>query len=161
MNPQLVIMDVKLPDGNGIETARQLMKRLPHPRVIMYTYHDDELYLEQALLAGAQGYLLKSDPNPLILTALRAVNAGEIFVSPALADKWEQLQTRPAISHPLDSLSSRERQVLQTHRQRPRQSARRHDAGHQHPYRRSASSQHHGQSRREECSAVDQVFRRA
>ncbi|GEM_PF-492237 len=73
----------------------------------------DETYLEQALLAGAQGYILKSDPNQLILTALRAVNAGEMFISPALADKWEQLQTRPTISTSLDSLSSRERQVLQ------------------------------------------------
>ena len=111
--PKLVIMDVSLPDGSGIETARQLMKRVPRPLVIIYTYHDDETYLEQALLAGAQGYVLKSDPNQLILTALRAVHAGEMFISPAVADKWEQLQTRPTISHPLDSLSSRERQVLQ------------------------------------------------
>jgi two-component system response regulator NreC len=111
--PKLVIMDVSLPDGNGIETARQLMKRVPRPLVIIYTYHDDETYLEQALLAGEQGYVLKSDPNQLILTALRAVHAGEMFISPAVAGKWEQLQTRPTISHPLDSLSSRERQVLQ------------------------------------------------
>jgi PAS domain S-box-containing protein len=111
--PQLIIMDVKLLDGSGIETTRQLMKRTPRPHVIMYTYHDDEIYLEQALLAGAQGYVLKSDPNPLILTALRAVNAGELFISPTLADKWNQLQTRPTTSNPLDSLSSRERQVLQ------------------------------------------------
>jgi len=89
------------------------MKRAPRLHVIMYTYHDDEVYLEQALLAGAQGYVLKSDPNPLILTALRVVNAGEIFISPTLADKWDQLQTRPTIHHPLESLSSRERQVLQ------------------------------------------------
>jgi DNA-binding NarL/FixJ family response regulator len=69
--------------------------------------------LKQALLAGAQGYVLKSDPNSLILTALRAVDAGEVFISPALSDKWDRLQTRPTISNPLDSLSSRERQVLQ------------------------------------------------
>ena len=137
------------------------MKRLPRPLVIIYTYHDDETYLEQALLAGAQGYVLKSDPNQLILTALRAVHAGEIFVSPALADKWEQLQTRPTISNPLDSLSSRERQVLQLIASGQRQSARRHDAGHQRPHRRSASPQHHGQNRREERGPVDQVRRRA
>jgi two-component system response regulator NreC len=111
--PRLIIMDVKLPDGSGIETTRQLMKRVPRPLVIIYTYHDDEAYLEQALLAGAHGYVLKSDPNQLIMTALRAVHAGEMFISPAVADKWEQLQTRPTISNPLDSLSSRERQVLQ------------------------------------------------
>ncbi len=112
-SPELVIMDVKLPGGSGLETTRQLHRRFPHVRVIIYTYHDDETYLEQALQAGAKGYLLKSDPNRLILTALHAVESGEVFVSPALADKWEKLQTRPVNSDPLESLSSRERQVLQ------------------------------------------------
>jgi PAS domain S-box-containing protein len=111
--PQLIIMDVKMPDGSGIEITRQLLKHAPQLRVIIYTYHDDETYLEQALLAGARGYVLKSDPNSLILTALRAVHAGEMFISPAVADRWEQLQIRPAPSTSLESLSSRERQVLQ------------------------------------------------
>jgi two-component system response regulator NreC len=112
-DPQLIIMDVQLPDGNGLEISRQLLKRVPRPHVIIYTYHDDESYLEQALLAGARGYVLKSDPNQLILTALRTVAAGEMFISPAVAERWERLQTRPALSSPLESLSSRERQVLQ------------------------------------------------
>ncbi len=111
--PDLIIMDVKLPGGSGIETTRQLAKRHARARVIIYTYHDDETYLEQAIQAGAKGYLLKSDPNQLLLTALRTVQAGEIFISPALADKWANLQHRPNTSDPIDALSSRERQVLQ------------------------------------------------
>jgi PAS domain S-box-containing protein len=111
--PDLIVMDVKLPGGSGIETTRQLTKRHVHARVIIYTYHDDETYLEQALQAGAKGYLLKSDPNQLLLTALHAVQAGEIFISPALADKWAKLQQRPNTADPLAALSSRERQVLQ------------------------------------------------
>jgi DNA-binding NarL/FixJ family response regulator len=69
--------------------------------------------LEQALQAGAKGYLLKSDPNQLLLTALRAVQAGETFISPALTDKWAKLQQHPNTIEPLEALSSRERQVLQ------------------------------------------------
>jgi two-component system response regulator NreC len=111
--PDLIIMDVKLPGGSGIETTRQLTRRHSHARVIIYTYHDDETYLEQAIQAGAKGYLLKSDPNQLLLTALRTVQAGEIFISPTLADKWAKLQHRPNPADPIEALSSRERQVLQ------------------------------------------------
>ena len=111
--PDLVIMDVKLPGGSGIEATRQLLKRYPHVRVIFYTYHDDEMYLEQAFQAGAQGYLLKSDPNPLLFTALHAVQSGEIFISPTLADKWTALQRRPVNDDSSKTLTIRERQVLQ------------------------------------------------
>ena len=111
--PDLIIMDVKLPGGSGIETTRQLAKRHAHARVIIYTYHDDETYLEQALQAGAKGYLLKSDPTQLLLTALRTVQAGDTFISPALAGKWTNLQQRPTNDDPIEALSSRERQVLQ------------------------------------------------
>lgn len=111
--PDLIIMDVKLPGGSGIETTRQLTKRHARARVIFYTYHDDETYLEQAIQAGAKGYLLKSDPNQLLLAALRTVLAGEVFISPALAEKWTRLQQRPNNDDPIAALSSRERQVLQ------------------------------------------------
>ena len=111
--PDLIIMDVRLPGGSGIETTRQLLKRHPQIRVIFYTYHDDEMYLEQALQAGAQGYLLKSDPNQLLLTALRAVQSDQTFISPTLADKWAILQHRPINDDPAKTLTIRERQVLQ------------------------------------------------
>jgi DNA-binding NarL/FixJ family response regulator len=111
--PNIIVMDVKLPGGSGIEATRQIMQRFPASRVIIYTYHADETYLEQALQAGAKGYLLKSDHSRLILTALRTVLAGDVFIAPALTEAWARLQLRPAPVDPANLLSIRERQVLQ------------------------------------------------
>ncbi|MBI5564590.1 MAG: GAF domain-containing protein [Chloroflexi bacterium] len=111
--PHLVVMDVKLPGGSGIEATRQIMRRFPGSRVIIYTYHADEAYLEQAMQAGAKGYLLKSDHSRLIQTALRTVLANDVFIAPSLTDAWAKLQLRPAPVDPVDLLSGRERQVLQ------------------------------------------------
>ena len=111
--PQVVIMDVKLPSSSGIEVTRQIVRRFPGVKVIMYTYHNDETYLEQAMQAGARGYLLKSDHSQLILAALRTVLADDTFITPELSDAWVKLQDRPAAVSALDLLTSRERQVLQ------------------------------------------------
>lgn len=111
--PQVVVMDVNLPGGNGIEATRQIVQRFPESRVIIYTYHADEIYLEQAMQAGAKGYLLKSDHSRLLLTALRSVLANEVFIAPSLTETWANLQLRPAPVNPIDLLSPRERQVLQ------------------------------------------------
>jgi DNA-binding NarL/FixJ family response regulator len=111
--PTIIVMDVKLPGGSGIEATRQIMRRFPASRVIIYTYHADETYLEQALQAGAKGYLLKSDHSRLILTALRTVLADDVFIAPALTEAWARLQLRPAAIEPVELLSIRERQVLQ------------------------------------------------
>ncbi|MBP7688255.1 MAG: GAF domain-containing protein [Thermoflexales bacterium] len=111
--PNLVVMDVKLPGGSGIEATRQILRRYPDSRIIIYTYHADETYLEQAMHAGAKGYLLKSDHGRLILTALRAVLANEVFIAPSLTDTWAKLQLRPTSVEPVNLLSPREREVLQ------------------------------------------------
>jgi DNA-binding NarL/FixJ family response regulator len=111
--PHIVVMDVKLPGGSGIEATRQIMRRFPASRVIIHTYHADEAYLEQAMQAGAKGYLLKSDHSRLILTALRSVLAGDVYIAPALTQVWAKLQLRPAVIEPVELLSVRERQVLQ------------------------------------------------
>jgi PAS domain S-box-containing protein len=111
--PDLIVMDVKLPGLGGIEATRQIVKRFPHMRIIVFTYHDDPAYLEQAMQAGAKGYLLKSDHSRVVLSAMHAVLAGEIYISPALAETWGKLQSRPAHANPIDLLTLRERQVLQ------------------------------------------------
>lgn len=113
LRPDVITMDVKLPDSNGIDTARRALRLLPRTRVVMLTYHDDETYLDQAMQAGAAGYLLKSDHSRVILAGLRAVLGGETFISPTLAEKWAILKARPATTSPVDLLTARERQVLQ------------------------------------------------
>ena len=111
--PDVVLMDVRLPDGSGIDAARRLRRLMPRARIVILTYHDDEMYLDQAMQVGAAGYLLKSDHGRVVVAALRAVLAGETFISPALADTWARLKARPAAANPLDLLTLRERQVLQ------------------------------------------------
>ena len=111
--PHIVVMDVKLPGGSGIEATRHIVRRFPASRVIIYTYHADETYLEQAMQAGAKGYLLKSDHSRLILTALRTVLADDLFIAPSLTEVWARLQLRPTPVDPVNLLSLRERQVLQ------------------------------------------------
>ncbi len=112
--PDLIIMDVKLPGGSGIETTRQLVKRHAHARVIIYTYHDDETYLEQALQAGAKGYLLKSDPNPLLLDgAARRAGRRDLHQPGAGRQMGQPAAAAPTPAIRSTALSSRERQVLQ------------------------------------------------
>ena len=111
--PNLVLMDVKLPGLSGIETTRQIVKRAPHTQVIIFTGHNDETYLEQALQAGAKGYVLKTDSNQQIVAAMQTFLLGEVYISPAMADAWVRLQTRSTPSNPLDTLTDREMEVLQ------------------------------------------------
>ena len=111
--PNLILMDVKLPQLNGIEATRQIVRRLPTMRVVMLTYHADETYLEQSLEAGAKGYLLKSDPSEQIIAALHRVMAGEVVISPAMQSVWRKLQAQSISADPLKLLTLREREVLQ------------------------------------------------
>ena len=81
--PDLVIMDVRLPDGSGIEACREIRAELPNTRVVMLTSYPDEEAVLSAIIAGASGYLLKSDAEELLMVALQRVEQGQFFVSPA------------------------------------------------------------------------------
>jgi len=111
--PELVLMEVQLPGISGIEVARQIASRFPQVRVIVLSYTADETYMEQALQAGARGFMLVSDGNQQIIAALQHVRHREVFVSPAMADAWDRWKARAAPSTPFDLLTPREREVLQ------------------------------------------------
>jgi PAS domain S-box-containing protein len=112
LRPDLVVMDVKLPHLTGIDAARQISKRFPHVRIVMLSYYNDETSLQQALQAGVQGYLLKSDAGAEIIAGLRAVCEDTQYVSSKLAGAWERLQMAPATHDPLGALTTREREVF-------------------------------------------------
>jgi DNA-binding NarL/FixJ family response regulator len=113
LKPDVVIMDIAMPDLNGIEAVRALHDKLPEVRVVMLSMHSDSEYLYRALDAGATGYLLKESAGEEVVSAVRAVRTGKRYLSRALESLERRSGTRSGQVSPLDSLSTRERQVLQ------------------------------------------------
>lgn len=87
LQPDVVLLDVRMADANGIEIARQLRRQHPEIRIIILTTYDDEEYLFGALQVGAQAYLLKDVSLDTLPTVIRAVHQGERLLSPLLVDK--------------------------------------------------------------------------
>ena len=85
--PDLVVMDVRLPDGSGIEACRDIRAARPETRVVMLTSYPDEEAVLSAIIAGASGYLLKQIRGRDLVTALEAVARGESLLDPAVTEK--------------------------------------------------------------------------
>jgi DNA-binding NarL/FixJ family response regulator len=116
--PDVAILDVAMPLLNGIEATRQIVKRVPHVRVLVLSMHADEAYVIQILHAGAAGYLLKDSADVDLLQAVSAVAEGKSFFSPAIArlmldDYVKQRTGEPGVIDRYESLSDREREVFQ------------------------------------------------
>ncbi len=79
--PDLILMDISIEGANGIELTKTLRKRFPTLRVLVLSMHDESLYAERALAAGARGYLMKQEPPEVLLRAIRQVLNGGVFVS--------------------------------------------------------------------------------
>ena len=115
LRPDIVLMDVRLPDGSGIEACRAILARHPTTRVIFLTsYTDDESSLA-AVLAGAQGYVLKNIDSSLLIRSIRAVSKGQSILNPTLTQRalnW--IKARPEQESPIlvQSLSPQEERVL-------------------------------------------------
>jgi DNA-binding NarL/FixJ family response regulator len=110
--PNVVLMDIAMPDLNGIEAARVIHLRCPAVRIAMLSMHATAEYVYRAFEAGARGYLLKEAAFEEVITAVRTVHAGGRYLSPALARSVPD----PGFGYargPVDRLSTRERQVLQ------------------------------------------------
>lgn len=110
--PDVVVMDVAMPELNGIEATRRLMEASPRTRVLALSMHKDAVYVREILRAGARGYLLKDAIDADLLAAVRAVARGEGYLSPAIADAV-LTDYRQHVTDPIDLLTSREREVLQ------------------------------------------------
>jgi two-component system response regulator NreC len=110
--PDIVLLDVGLPDRSGIEAAPDLLKEAPEARVLILSMEDDPSYVRQAFAAGASGYVLKEAADAELVTALRAVAAGERYVHPALGARMATADAEAAAQAAADPLSDREREVL-------------------------------------------------
>lgn len=115
--PDVVLMDIGMPNLNGIEATRQICSTLSPCAVVILSMHSDEGYVLRALKAGAKGYLLKESAESELIAAIRAVVAGKAYFSPAVSrmlveDYVRQLQDRE-IEDSYELLTTREREVLQ------------------------------------------------
>jgi DNA-binding NarL/FixJ family response regulator len=113
--PDLVIMDVRLPDGSGIEACREIRAARPETRVVMLTSYPDEEAVLSAIIAGASGYLLKQIRGRELVTALEAVGRGESLLDPAVTEKVLERVRRMASgsgNDELAELTSQERKIL-------------------------------------------------
>ena len=114
--PDLVIMDVRLPDGSGIEACREIRAELPGTRVVMLTSYPDEEAVLSAIIAGASGYLLKQIRARDLVNALDAVGRGESLLDPAVTEKVLERVRRIAsgtYTDELAQLTSQEQKILQ------------------------------------------------
>ena len=113
--PELVIMDVRLPDGSGIEACRDIRAEFPQTRVVMLTSYPDEEAVFSAIVAGASGYLLKQVRARDLVSALDAVGRGESLLDPAVTEKVLERVRRIATggaNDELAQLTAQEQKIL-------------------------------------------------
>ena len=117
IRPDIVVLDIAMPQLNGIEATRQISRRAPDIRVLILSMYSDEAYILQVLKAGARGYLLKDSADVDLIRAITAVGQGKSFFSPAVArvmlDDYVRNLAERGLTDRYDSLSEREREVFQ------------------------------------------------
>jgi DNA-binding NarL/FixJ family response regulator len=115
--PDVVIMDIAMPELNGVEATRQIHENCPATKVIILSMHSSSEHIFQALKAGAHGYLLKESAGMEVISAIRVVHSGKRYLSDKINDQMidEYILNREIVEtgSPLSKLSSREREILQ------------------------------------------------
>jgi DNA-binding NarL/FixJ family response regulator len=115
LHPDIALLDIAMPNLNGLEACARASKEYPGTRVIILSMHGDDEYVRRALLVGAKGYLLKNAGEGELELAVRAVARGDTWLSPAVSSKVVAAYTRGEKEAPtgLDLLTPRQREVLQ------------------------------------------------
>lgn len=116
IRPNVVLMDIRMPHLDGVETTRRLCSQWPDARVLILTTFDDDAYVFEGLRAGALGYLLKDSTGQELATAVRTVAAGGALIGPSVARKvlteFTRVAAVPVSADLLDPLSEREKEIL-------------------------------------------------
>lgn len=112
--PDVVVMDVSMPELNGLQATKKLKQECPQVKVLTLTRHTDDGYLQQLLQAGASGYVLKQSKSAELLRAIRVVVAGHTYLDPAITEKvFSHIRARATRgATPAAELSDREAEVL-------------------------------------------------
>jgi two-component system, NarL family, response regulator NreC len=116
LQPDVVVMDMAMPEMNGLHAAREILKQRPATRILILSMYADEQYVRNALDAGVHGYILKGALETDMIRAVRAVAAGQQYLSPELTGaliRAFQSKTGTAEDDPYERLTQREKQVLQ------------------------------------------------
>lgn len=114
VRPDVAVLDVRLPDGDGVTVCRELRDRMPDLRCLMLTSFADDEALFDAIMAGAAGYVLKQVRSADILGAVRTVAAGGSLLDPrTTARVMERLRAKPAVDDPLSGLTEQQRTILE------------------------------------------------
>jgi len=116
LQPDIILMDITMPDMNGIEATRQIKKLMPEVKVLMLTMHEHDEYVFQALRAGASGYMLKEAADTELITALHVIQSGQFYLSPTaqsivVGDYLQRVRTGEE-KDSYSTLTEREREIL-------------------------------------------------
>jgi DNA-binding NarL/FixJ family response regulator len=113
LRPDLVILDVAMPEMNGLEATRQIRRGVPTAKIIVLTVHDIDRLAQEFIDAGAHGYVLKANTGQMLVDAVTTVLAGETFFPSAVQLSPDHVGRTPESMFPIERLTGREREVLQ------------------------------------------------
>ncbi len=115
LKPDILLMDLSMPNIGGIEATRQLSQSMPNLRILILTVHEDESLLKEVIRAGASGYVVKRAAEEDLIHAIRVVARGDLYVHPSMTRSLfnEPSQTTSSKSSEIESLTLREIEVLQ------------------------------------------------
>ncbi|MDD5597884.1 MAG: response regulator transcription factor [Victivallaceae bacterium] len=119
LHPSVIVLDIAMPQLNGLETARRILQQVaPPPRILILSAHSADAYVKQVISLGVSGYLIKQSSANSLVRAIKEVHKGKVFYSPSIAKHWKSQQSKlpyrtgrflPRVVN----MTSREREVLQ------------------------------------------------
>ena len=151
--PDIVILDISLNGPDGLSVLKDIRLSDPALPVLVLSMHDESLYAERALRAGANGYIMKQEATEKVLEAIRRIRGGEVYVSDRIAKRLlRQIVSSPASGKsPMEALTDRELAVFRSHRQRARHARDRRRPAHQRQNRGVVPGAYQGKAVAEEC----------